>query len=73
MILKRASVKVVNIFFQKGTNKIELNFFDATTEFLLNYEIPTIKRYVRPIYIKPHDDSGHFQVGVNNFFARTKF
>ncbi len=49
-------------FFQKGENKIELHFFDETVDFVLFYRVPLIRKFVRPIYIKPHDDDGLFQV-----------
>ena len=47
---------------QKGTNRIELHFFDETVDFMLHYRVPKIRKYVRPIYIKPCNDEGCFQV-----------
>ena len=58
--------------FQSGENKIELHFFDETVDFVLYYNVPTIKKYVRPIYIKPCDDSGMFQVILKTKSKRVK-
>ena len=45
-----------------GENTIELTFYGEVLEFTLTYKVPSFDRFVRPVYIKCHDDPrGDFQ------------
>jgi hypothetical protein len=44
-----------------GENSIELRCGDDLSVFVLHLKFPSFSYFVRPIYIKCHDDSGEFQ------------
>ena len=46
---------------QRGTNHLQFSFYGATLDLTLNYQVPRLTRFVRPIYLIASDDDGHFQ------------
>lgn len=50
------------VHLEPGENIIELMFYGEVVDFKLVYNVPSFNRFVRPVYIKCHDDPhGDFQ------------
>ena len=44
-----------------GENHILFKYYGEVLDFTLYFRVPAIKRFVRPVYIRPYDDIGSFQ------------
>lgn len=44
-----------------GENHLQFKYYGEVLEFALVFKVPALQRFVRPVYIRPHDDSGSFQ------------
>ena len=44
-----------------GENRLQFKYYGEVLDFELTFRAPPIKRFVRPVYIRPCDDAGRFQ------------